>query len=100
MSAKSQKRRRDRLFGEDNRCFWCGCYLIHSENFKRHDSYPDNMATLDHLRDRLNSKRREPNLDMKTRTVLSCKKCNELNGKKSEQALPIGELRRRSSHIL
>ena len=98
MSARSQKRRRDRLFGESNCCFWCGCWLVHPENFGRHESCPDNMATLDHLRDRLNPKRTEPNQNCEPRTVLSCKKCNELNGKKSEQDLSDGELQRRSSH--
>ena len=95
---KLLKRRRDKLFSENPYCYWCGCVVIHPETIERKETQPKNMATIDHLRDRLNSSRTEPNPNREIRTVLSCKDCNEKRSRESEKALPIEELRIRSKN--
>ena len=94
--SKAQKRRRDNLFKQHPYCHWCKCKLSHPEIVKQKQTQPGDMATIDHLRNRTDFNRTEANTENQTRTVLSCKKCNEERGRISEQALPIEDLRARS----
>lgn len=96
---RTAKRRRDRLFELNPYCHWCGCLLIRPETIKKKETEPKNMATIDHLRDRLNPDRTKPNLDHKKRLVLSCKECNEEKGRDSEKTLPIENLWARSKRF-
>lgn len=50
------------------------------------------MATIDHLRNRLDFNRTEPNTEQQSRTVLSCKKCNEDKGRESVESLSKEQL--------
>ncbi len=45
MTHKRQRRRRNRLFKEDPKCYHCGCDLIMPE----HINQSSNSATLDHI---------------------------------------------------
>lgn len=46
-----------------------------------HNQSPfDDLATLDHLRTRLDGARYEPNMSNEERTVLCCWKCNNVRG--------------------
>lgn len=75
MANKRLQRRRNYMFEKDPHCFYCGIRLVHPRNCTdRHTPQPDNMATIDHLRDRFDPKR-----GMETggvATVLACRKCN------------------------
>lgn len=93
---KVLRRRRDNLFKQHPYCHWCKCKLLHPKFVKRHQTCPDNMATIDHLRDRLDSNRQEPNTERQSRTVLSCKKCNQDRGKESVSSLTKEQLWSRS----
>ena len=54
------------------------------------------MATLDHLRSRLDPTRYEKAGPNEERTVLSCYRCNVERGKQEELNLSIEELRQRA----
>lgn len=70
------RKRREKLFIEQNQmCHWCGIKTLLPKRGKKSEQ-PDNMATVDHLRTKLEKNRKEPNPTNKPRTVLSCRKCN------------------------
>lgn len=100
MGTHSLRRRRVNLWNKENgKCFWCGCDTILppqgiSSRTKR--EIPDNEATIDHLRTRFDENRQEPGNGQETRTVLSCRKCNNDRGKEREMQVPIEERKRRS----
>ncbi len=93
---KTLRRRRDNLFKQHPYCCWCKCKLLHPKFVKKGDTQPDNMATIDHLRNRLDSDRKEPNTESQSRTVLSCKKCNQDRGDESVKSLTKEQLWSRS----
>lgn len=75
-----QKRRRQALWRKDKHCYWCGVETVPPHGFT--SKAFDNMATLDHLRTKLDTNRSEPNPHGKEiRTVLACHKCNTSRGK-------------------
>jgi 5-methylcytosine-specific restriction enzyme A len=98
MDYRRKKRRVKRLWQENPRCFWCGQITILPRKFKHHEKIPRNLATLDHLRSRLNENRCEPNPNNRERSVLSCWQCNFERGNREVKNLPIEELHNRSSH--
>ncbi len=93
---KTLRKRRDSLFKQHPYCHWCKCKLSHPRLIKHKQTQPDNMATIDHLRNRLDFNRTEPNIENQSRTVLSCKGCNEERGKESVESLSEEELWSRS----
>ena len=93
---KALRTRRNNLFNQHPFCHWCKCKLTHPKFVKRGDTQPDNMATIDHLRNRLDFNRTEPNTEREARTVLSCKKCNQDRGDESVKSLTKEQLWSRS----
>ena len=89
------QKRRNRLFGKSPYCFWCGRKLIHPNIVKRHQTNPPNMATIDHLKDRLDPDRKINSFDI-PRTVLSCLECNNKRGQERVNNLSKEELWQRS----
>lgn len=73
--AKSKQHReiRLKLFERNPDCYWCGVLTVWIQP-QLHAKYPDNMATLDHFRNRMDPLRcvvpEEPAY------VLACHKCN------------------------
>jgi 5-methylcytosine-specific restriction endonuclease McrA len=89
------RKRRERLWKQDPRCFYCGRVTV-LKQCGRHETEPDNLATLEHLRSRLDAGRQEPNDGKATRTVLACRKCNNAKADVEVAALSAEELHRRS----
>jgi hypothetical protein len=82
MSKQSYRtKRRNALFlAQDGLCYWCGCQTIQVE-MKPRQRQPGNLATLDHLRDRTNPKRREDAQGQNdVRYVMACFDCNNGRG--------------------
>ncbi len=90
---KGQSRRRETLFKEHPYCYWCNCKLIKccKQNIKR-----SNMATIDHLRSRLDPSRLMIDNSQNPRTVLSCSKCNNQRAKEEVSKLTKKDLQERS----
>lgn len=57
---------------------------------------PNNYATIEHLRDRFDPTRNEPNHQQDKRIVLACNKCNNDRGREREKEMGVYELRLRS----
>lgn len=80
----SLKRRRTRLWKQDKRCYYCGIETVLPENFLsksgRLKVTPKNLATIEHLRSRLNPHRTEKNKGNEIRRVLACWQCNQERG--------------------
>ena len=95
-----QKRRRDRLFSKKPFCYWCNCQLIHPRRCKVNGVLPkippDNMATIDHLDNKLSPERGNYNHQNVPRTVLACHKCNQLRGRQEVEA---AEMKRRAQAV-
>lgn len=91
------KKRKIGLWTKDPHCHWCGqLTVIYDYESIHHKPMPDNCATLDHLRSRLNPSRYEKAGPNEERTVLACFRCNTDRGIQEEQALTKEELRQRS----
>lgn len=117
MSKDSQRlqRRRTRLWNEDPICPDCGVKTILPEEIQKQyglnlaDWRPrrgqkkvprhvrERMATIEHLRSRLNPGRRSPQREGEDRTILLCSKCNQDRNTKETEALGLPELHRRAS---
>lgn len=93
MSKKTARRRR-RLWDADPHCYWCGQLTVEL-NLKPYEKPPGNLATLDHLRSRLDVTR---GTTLAVSTVLSCLRCNNERAAAEQARLPLHELRRRSGH--
>lgn len=87
-------RRRRALFDADPHCRWCGCLTVW---WDEPGAGPDNAATIDHLRSRLNPRRGRAGGGPKT--VLACRSCNQLRAADEDLALPLEERRRRSGRM-
>ena len=100
MGTHSIKRRRNNLWNQEGgKCFWCGCETTlppDGQMSRITRNIPDNEATIDHLRTRFDENRQEPGNGQETRTVLSCRKCNNERGKEREMLVPLEERKRRS----
>jgi hypothetical protein len=80
--SKNVRKRRDKLWTEKHgKCFWCGINTILPHKGENRNQYDANLATLDHLRSRLEMSRHEPNFSNEERTVLSCLLCNHTRGR-------------------
>ena len=82
-------RRRDRLFKIHPYCYWCGCKLL--KCCKQNRKKPD-VATIDHLRSKLDPSRQIIDNSQNPRTVLSCNKCNQERAKKEVSKLTKKDL--------
>lgn len=90
---KARRARFKRRLLEQQRggCHWCGCDIRIYEVGPVGGTNPPDMATWDHLDDRLSPERgKHPG---KIRKVLACPKCNHDRGALSCKAVPIERLR-------
>lgn len=96
---KSLKKRRERLWIEnDGICKYCGIKTILPEQ-NNLNYLPKNLATVDHLINKLEEKRQVPNHSNEIRSVLACRECNFIRGKLDEFRL-IEKLILRYQYIL
>lgn len=80
MSTPYLRKRRDNLWKEKNgKCFWCNCDTVLPNQCDKKKP-PLHMATIDHLRTRFMTSRKDPIAPDEYRVVLSCLKCNRLRG--------------------
>lgn len=88
------RRRLARLYARDCNCHWCRKPTILMLGV--HDAGREKRrATIDHLRDRFDPTRTEPNPKWAERTVLACLECNNRRG--AERQAECVELQRRKS---
>jgi hypothetical protein len=79
--SKNIRKRRDKLWIEkDKKCYWCGIDTVLPQRGNNRALPTPNLATLDHLRTRMDHNRTEPNNTNEERSVLSCWRCNQLRG--------------------
>lgn len=103
--SKSLREVRERLWKKDPHCRYCGVITVlpSSPLLKRGKDgklrhYPDNMATIDHLRSRLDPERQN-HYPSERRYILACWKCNNERSKKENSKLRIEELWKRSGRM-
>lgn len=98
MSLRAQ---RERFFRQHPFCYWCSCELVLIET-EQHSKgpFPDNMATIDHLRPRGDRRRLERNRFNLWRRVLACRKCNAERDRKFTARRSLEELWRASGKWL
>ena len=80
-------------------CHWCNCEMIHwtdSRYSTKRTVHRNRIATVDHLRDRYDPTRGDPNPDREQRWVLACWECNQRRSDERTAARPIEDLWRRS----
>lgn len=98
------KHRLRRLWEKDPRCHWCGkpTFLILTPpgvDFNIGKQHPK-MATIDHLRSRYDSTRKERSPeDNEPRTVLACHACNDKRNEEEQAQVPTEERSRRSRYL-
>lgn len=103
------KRRRNRLWQEDPRCRRCGVvtvlptqliaeYGVEGNTLTKHlpKEVMDRMATIEHLRSRLNPTRGS---DFSEATTLYCYRCNQTANNEELKTVPIEQLRLLASHV-
>ena len=79
--SKNIRKRREKLWIEmDGKCHWCGTNTILPPRGSTKIEHRDNLATLDHLRTRLDDNRLQPNDSNEERTTLACWACNNRRG--------------------
>lgn len=86
------KNLRKRLYEIDPLCPFCGVKMILPQDVP-HQTYPDNLCTIEHIYSRFNPKRSKPNLNGERRRMICCRKCNMARGRKEELALGIEGLK-------
>ncbi len=88
--------KRCRLFHEqDGKCHWCKCEMELTLRPKRGQVCQPNLATFEHLDDRLSPERgKHPG---ERRVVLACWECNNQRAYVTQRMTPIEEIRRRCS---
>lgn len=100
-SAISVKRRREKLYHQQNGlCYYCQCEMLFMFKVPSHQARAPNLCTIEHLRDRFDPTRREPNYGMEQRWVAACNQCNHEKNKERERQQGIEELRRRAKNGL
>ncbi len=93
------RRRRTALYHQQGgKCHWCGCEMILLDPAPC-IGQPTNLATVDHLYDRLDPRRQIPPSGPEQRWVAACRECNHKRGRESQSAQPIEDLRRRSGSV-
>lgn len=102
--SKRNKALRDELMAKDPHCHWCGCLLdnspqAHIKNMPKGYFAPDNMATIEHLYDRLEIEKRYRDTNNRYK-VLACYKCNHLRGRMRMKSLPKELLEKRKQLLL
>lgn len=94
MSA-SNKKRKLKLFKKSPYCYYCG-RLTRIIEIPQGKLVPKDLATIDHLRSKLNSERLEKGDGRTERTVLACWECNHTSGAEEVSNLLIDEQWERS----
>ena len=84
MSSYPIRIKRLKLFYEQQgRCYWCGCEMISPEFYDQSKApQPDNLATLDHLDNKLSNERGKHHGEK--RRIAACRKCNQQRGRLDE----------------
>lgn len=95
-------------------CHWCNKPMLHWSDLRNDPTkaakhgvrqingmekikdMPATLATIDHLRDRFDPARQEPNVRHEQRWVLACWQCNTDRGNQRVAERPIEELHERS----
>lgn len=87
--SKSNVRQRHRLYVvQEGKCYWCGIVMVLLDP-PRHQRYPANLATLDHLDSRWSPLRGK--FPGQPRRVLACLSCNNRRAAEEEkQAIAEG----------
>lgn len=85
-------KRKYKLWAENPHCYWCGRLTI-IVKLKPFEKSPPNLATVDHIRSRLNPERGS---DKKVNTVLSCFECNGRRAEKETEGTSLEEIWQRS----
>lgn len=99
MGGLKLKKRRKKLFEKQNGlCHYCKCKMIHMFDVPQTMTKPYNLCTIEHLRDRFDPTRQEPNCTNEQRQVAACNKCNHKRNKQREKEQGIEELRRRAKN--
>jgi hypothetical protein len=85
-SARGRRAKRLRLWSMDTRCYWCRRVTVLPKGAEgRIPGTPKNLATLDHMYNRLDPLRKEPyNGGF---AVLACWECNQKRGKQFKAEL-------------
>ena len=79
-----QKKKREKLWKEnEGKCCYCNILTVLPTE-KNANFFPDNLATLDHLINKLEKNRKTPNRSNQNRVVLACRNCNHARGKFDE----------------
>ena len=94
MGKRNNGKLRRRLWERDPHCYYCGAVTEWRELDGGKRPTP-NMATLEHLRMRIDKNRTEPSHGER-RIVLACRKCNNKEGNRRYNSLPRRELWERS----
>lgn len=87
------RRRREALWHEDPRCFYCKEVTILGVRGSRLNPL---AATIEHLRSRYRPERQEPPRQNEPRYVLSCWGCNQAANHVEQVAVPLEEKQKRS----
>ena len=96
MNAEKKKRKREKLFKEQSgKCHWCD-QPMQLGPYPEGGTLPHNMATFEHLDDRLSPARGTYYRDNTIRVVLACSACNHQRGKESHATLTMQEMWKRS----
>lgn len=73
---------------QSGKCHWCDRDCILLEPQAKRGPLPDNAATVDHLRSRLDPKRSEPARG-EVRQVMACNRCNHRRASEEMAARPL-----------
>ena len=80
--SKNIRKRREKLWNEEGgKCHWCSRETSLPPKGEAKVIPTPDLATLDHLRTRLDKNRQEPNVNNEQRTLLACWQCNNLRGR-------------------
>jgi hypothetical protein len=94
----SNRKRKIGLWNSNPHCYWCGQNTVIYDYLPKGKAIPDNCATLDHLRSRLDPTRYEPAKPNEERTVLACFKCNVDRAEQERLSMTKEELRQRAQN--
>lgn len=100
-ACEKRRRAREQMFAADPKCHWCKeeMILLDYRTLPKGEPHPDNAATIEHLRSRLDPKRTERPGPGEKRWVLGCRKCNGKRAAQEEATLTYEELNaRRNRH--
>lgn len=99
--SKNIRKRRTKLWNEKNGlCYWCGVKTVLPPRGSNRHLPTNDLATLDHLRTRLDDLRQVPNTTNEERTVLSCWRCNGIRGALLQKPYQTISIKVKKKHIV